>query len=187
MADGTVTLALDGDPSLADLATALGGLRILLDGLAGSATPTAEIVWTVESLQSGSAIATFRGTAGNPDVVKRAADDYLGVAQDLVRGTLSHRAPQVGAGARQIASIINGRVASVRFETESDDVVVTSSVAPQNVVTLQERAPGFGAVTGKIQTVSSRGSLHFTLYHIRTEKAISCYLAPSYEDIMRGG
>lgn len=84
-ADGLITLALEGEPSLDDLATALGGLRALLAALTRSAAPNGSITWTVETLQDSSALATFRGVAEEPELPERIADDYLHVAQALAR------------------------------------------------------------------------------------------------------
>jgi hypothetical protein len=45
--------------------------------------------------------------------------------------------------------------------------------------------PGtFGAVEGRIQTVSNRGSLHFVLYDRVNDKAVSCYLKEDQRDWM---
>jgi hypothetical protein len=43
----------------------------------------------------------------------------------------------------------------------------------------------YGAVEGRIQTLTSRGGLRFTLYDSLHDKAVSCYLAEDLEDIMR--
>jgi hypothetical protein len=43
----------------------------------------------------------------------------------------------------------------------------------------------FGAVEGRVQTLSSRGGLRFTLYDSLHDRAVSCYLAEGHEDIMR--
>lgn len=37
-----------------------------------------------------------------------------------------------------------------------------------------------------MQTLSSRGSLRFTLYDLVFDKAVSCYLEPGHEETMRG-
>ena len=43
-----------------------------------------------------------------------------------------------------------------------------------------------GTVTGRVQTLQARGSLRFTLYDLVHDKAISCFLRPGAEDLMRG-
>lgn len=44
----------------------------------------------------------------------------------------------------------------------------------------------YGAVTGRVQTLSNRGSLHFTLYDLLRDKPVSCYLEPTNEEMMLG-
>ncbi len=41
-----------------------------------------------------------------------------------------------------------------------------------------------GAISGRVQTLSNRGSLRFTLYDLLHDKPVSCYLAAGREDLM---
>jgi hypothetical protein len=43
----------------------------------------------------------------------------------------------------------------------------------------------FGAIEGRLQTVSNRGSLHFTLYDTMNDRAVSCYLEADQDEILR--
>ena len=43
----------------------------------------------------------------------------------------------------------------------------------------------YGGVTGRIQTLSSRGGLRFTLFDTLFDRAVSCYLAEGQEELMR--
>jgi hypothetical protein len=42
-----------------------------------------------------------------------------------------------------------------------------------------------GAVEGRAQAISSRHGLHFTLYDLLWDRAVSCYLVDGHEAIMR--
>ena len=46
-------------------------------------------------------------------------------------------------------------------------------------------APYYGGVEGRVQTLTSRGSLRFTLYDLFYDRAVSCYLSEGREDLMR--
>jgi hypothetical protein len=46
-------------------------------------------------------------------------------------------------------------------------------------------APAYGAIKGRIQTVTTRGSLRFTLYDIMHDKAVSGYFAEGKQDLIR--
>ncbi len=43
-----------------------------------------------------------------------------------------------------------------------------------------------GAITGRVQTLSSRSGLRFNLYDTIHDRAVACYLGPGQEEIMRG-
>jgi hypothetical protein len=70
----------------------------------------------------------------------------------------------------------------VRFETAEAEATV-EVVAPTKSATPYPQT--FGAVEGRIQTLSSRGGLRFTLYDTLHDKAVSCYLTEGFEDQMR--
>jgi len=44
----------------------------------------------------------------------------------------------------------------------------------------------YGAVEGRVQTVTSRRGLRFTLYDSLYDHAVSCYLGEKQEELMRG-
>jgi hypothetical protein len=48
-----------------------------------------------------------------------------------------------------------------------------------------ETMPVYGAIEGRIQTLTNRGSLRFTLYDTHNDKAVSCYVAEGQEDLLR--
>lgn len=184
MASDVVTLALDGAPTLDDLAEALGGLRELLDGLT---QPTTErITWVVDGLSTGSAIASFRGISGDNARVSQIAHDYLDLGTQIALGQRQFNPPTIDRAVRRLTGLLNERVPSLRFETADDDVTISSVPAK---VTSPPPGPGtpggFGAVLGRIQTLSNRGSLRFTIYDTLHDKAVSCYLQDGQQDMIR--
>jgi hypothetical protein len=85
-----------------------------------------------------------------------------------------------------LTSIINGKIKSVRFETPETDVEVFSSPTVMEYILITKLPEGsLGAVRGRVQSMSNRGQLRFTLYDLVDDRAISCYLSPGSEDIMR--
>ena len=92
--------------------------------------------------------------------------------------------------ARDFASIINGTVRSIRFENPDDDVEVLHRVPEVSVKTEEPVRPRkmqvvWGAMRGRVQSLSNRGGLRFTLYDLVDDKAISCHLPQGYEGTMR--
>lgn len=46
-------------------------------------------------------------------------------------------------------------------------------------------AASYGAVRGRVETLSSHDGLRFTLYDLLTNRAITCYMQPGREETMR--
>lgn len=180
----TVSVVLGGDPTLDDLATAVNALSDLLRGLAVEAR-RAEVTWVIDALEKSSAGVTVRGHGDLSDV-QEIANLYLATA-----GMLRDRKPvpnRVADAAGRFLRILDDRVPEIRFETADDDVtIVNDSAARPPPLAVEAPAPArvHGAVEGRVQTLSSRGSLRFTLYDLRHDKAVSCYLKKGDEDEMR--
>lgn len=188
MANDTVTLALDGDVSLSEFAEAVDRFDGLVRALARAEKVT-HVQWMVAQLEVSSTLATARGISSNAqpvdvvkDEVERVVRGYLRVGHSLEHGEPFPYSAVVERQARGITGILNGRITSVRFETaEAEAVVAVSTAGPKS----QPLPPSYGAVEGRIQTLTSRGGLRFTLYDTFFDKAVSCYLAEGYEDVMR--
>ncbi len=187
MANDTVTLALDGDIGLAEFAEAVRHFDGLIRALAKDAKAT-HVRWLVADLEVSSAIATARGVGQNgmpPETVRREVETvvrrYLQVGVSLEQGEPIPFSEAVVREAKAITNVLNGRVTTVRFETfEAEATVGAPAAVPDKL-----RQPTYGAVEGRVQTLSSRGGLRFTLYDTFHDKAVSCYLAEGYESVMR--
>ncbi len=187
MASQVITLALDGAPTIEDYTTALVGLRNLLRGLTETVAAGSNISWVIDSLEAGSAISAFRGEAADDSTVAQVADAYLKLGDALARrdtAELQQWPQAVGKAGNEIIGIINGRVSSVRLETADDDVTITAGPVPVSVPAVPE-IPSYGAVEGRIQTLSSRTGLRFTLYDLVHDRPVSCYLQPDQQDSLR--
>lgn len=189
MSSDSVTLVLDGQPTLDDLAAALDGLRELLRGLGQEVAKDRPITWQVDTLETGSAVTTFLGTGQEPPVVHDVADRFLSSGRALGAGDLSAFSQNldVARGADKIIGVLNGRVPSVRFETAEDDVIISVAPTPTPETSPGNPSPGaYGAVMGRVQTLSNRGGLRFTLYDQLHDRAVSCYLHDGQQELMRG-
>jgi len=189
MAKDTLTLALNGDVSLGDFSKAVQGFFNLVNGLRSDIAKDASIEWFIEDLEAGSAIATVKGIGQDESdvrAIEQVVDAYLDVGQAIQKERPLNYSRPVQAAAKELSSIINGRVKSVRFETIETDVEIFASPAVLekiHIVKLPERS--FGAVRGRVQSMTNRGQLRFTLYDLIDDGAISCYLSSGSEDIMR--
>lgn len=189
MADDSITLALDGEVSLSDFADAILHFDRLIQALA-RAEDAQHVRWVVAHLEVSSTVATARGLA-TPDQsqeliqqeVARVKSAYLKVGHSLEHDDPIPYQQDVIREAKAITSVLNGQLKAIRFETAEDEAVIAAPAArPDSIRTKQA---DYGAVEGRVQTLSSRGGLRFTLYDTIHDKAVSCYLTEGREEEMR--
>jgi hypothetical protein len=185
----TVTLALDGTVSLSDFSTAVSHFDHLVVALAAEAKVEG-VAWQIDQLDYSSAITTVRGVAQNgayPEQIDRVVRAYLEVGQALEHGQTIPYSPRVRKEAQGIASVLReSAIEAVRFETaESDAIIRKQTVTAPTPAEPRKREETYGAVTGRVQTLTSRNSLRFTLYDHIHDRAVSCYLVEGRESMMR--
>jgi hypothetical protein len=191
MAVDIVTLELTGDVSLDDLSHAVWHLRGLLTELAREVAEDAEIVWIVEALESGSALAAVRGLPVNEQRMQDVEDvvrAYGKVGTAMQSGAHIGYSTAVTREAHALTSVLSGRIETIRFETpETEATVIAPPGADMSRIPLPDKVAGYGAVEGRVQTLTSRGGLRFTLYDILNDRAVSCYFGETFDrEVMRG-
>lgn len=197
MPDNTVTLALDGEVALDEFANALFGFSELVAAL--SEESGAHLDWVIDDLQYSSAVATARGI-GESKGIERVVTSYADVGVSLENNAPIRHSRRVQKAVRRIFSRHYRKTRSIRFETAEREAVIpteTVRIAPytSEQATLTEPAPAvspikrvvstYGAVRGRIQTLTSRGGLRFTLFDLLHDKAVSCYFKEGEQDKIR--
>jgi hypothetical protein len=179
----TVTLVLSGEVTLRDFSIAISRFWGLLSALTSEVVPEAEIEWIIAELSVSSASATARAL-GTEDSVESTIQAFEQVGIALERSEDIPFSPKVRKEALGLIEIINEKIHSIIFETANLDAIVQRT---PGIDTRKLEIPleAYGSVEGRVQTLSSRGGLRFTLYDIHHDKAVSCYLMPGYEEIMR--
>lgn len=182
----TITLILEGTVTLPDFSAALSNLNGLVAALAREAAAGASIEWQVSSLQTSSAIATAKGV-GAAQAVGIVVEAYTRVADSLEKNQPIPYGQDVARHSRAIAGLINGKIESVRFETQEREVLIGHRFQEEATTPPSALMPAhaIGAVEGLVETLSRHGGLRFTLYDTLFRKAVSCYLREGYEEIMR--
>jgi hypothetical protein len=192
MASDTATLVLKGSINLRDYTIALEGLTDLVKSLAADVASGAEIEWEITSLEAASAHTTVRGIAKegwSEAGVERVVSAYHEVAAAMSAGQPIPYSVQVREAAYKITSVLkNPKVKSIVFETEADDVEVFGQGV--NLPSVKKGKPHLvqvchGAVRGRVQSLTNRHALRFTLYDLLHDNAVSCYLLPGSESKMR--
>ena len=179
MADNTMTLALDGNVPFREFAIAIEHFFGLVDALATEFQAKDGVEWFIDDLVKSSAIATVRGESQTPEKVEQVIRGFAEVATALQANSRVPYSRRVRTHANHIREIINGQVTSVRFETSDSDIVLADR--PSSLLL----PPAFGAIEGRIQTLTNRVSLRFTLFDAFYDRAVSCYLDEGNDDIIR--
>ncbi len=178
----TLTIALGGEVPLDLFAETLQRFRRLIDLLTVEVSRDAAITWVVDDLSASSAIVTIRGVAEQAKAVERVARAYSAVGQSLERGHVIPYSPAIGQVAESITQVLNGQITSIQFEALSEVTTLTSGVSIDQAAGL---LGAHGSVEGRIETLTSRRRLSFTLYDSLRDRAISCHLRPDQVELVR--
>ena len=177
MSNDTLTFALGGRVEIEQFQEGITRFRQLVVAL----TPRKGVKWIIEDLHPGSAVITLRGEAAAPAEVEKIVDDYGSVGKALEFHeplTYNRRVRQAAESIKNLADSLE----YVRFETPVCDYTISKNGTAPNQRTF---LVSIGAISGRVQTLSNRGSLRFNLYDTVLDKAISCYLQPGQEELMR--
>ena len=78
--------------------------------------------------------------------------------------------------------MLDGKITSIQFEAGNEVATVTAGVSSEQAAGL---LGAFGSVEGRIETLTHRNWLGFTLYDFLNDRAIRCHLAPDQTDVVR--
>ena len=179
MAKDTLTFELGGRVELKDFEDGIRAFRRLVSAI----TPRrAGVAWVVADLHPGSASATIRGVAGSPSAIEKIVTDYGQIGAALARSETPKRYNKQVEKAVDAIKNLNHSIEYIRFETPDNEFTVYRNgderAIPAPTVSI-------GAVTGRVQTLSSRAGLRFNLYDVVHDKAVGCYLASDQEELIR--
>ena len=202
MPDDTVTFALDGDVQLEEFARTMGRFAELVNALSEE-VGSPGLDWVVDDLQVSSAVATVRSSS-DTQAAEKVVHAYTAVGSALENHTPVEVSRRVRRAVNKVVSIQDKRVRAVRFETAEKDSVIPMGhgepprllPAPRSKATTAMEgslgtlavitpSPSFGAIQGRIQTLSNRGALRFTVYDLLYDKAVGCYIFEGKEELLR--
>jgi hypothetical protein len=186
MPGDTITLRLSGDVYLDDYVKAVQKLDSLVKALGKDVAGSVEVDWSVDDLAAGSAATTLRGLAKEEEqqpAVEKIVRAYEKVGLSMEGGLPIPYSEEVAEAARGITQVLDGRIDEILFETDETEAVITTALAGGS---RRSRIGvfSFGAIEGRVQTLSSRTGLKFTLYDV-FGRGIPCHLREGDEDMMR--
>lgn len=186
----TVTLELQGSVSLPQFAEAVGHFHALIAALSLE-SKAVDVRWEIADLNASSAIATVRGISvngGEPDRIEQVVRNYLEVGQALESRMTVPYSSSVQKEAKGLIGMLRSGIEGVRFDTAEGEVTLRElpvAATPSGPTPPPRTLGAYGAVTGRVQTLSSRSQLRFTLYDRLYERAVSCYVAEGRESLLR--
>jgi hypothetical protein len=178
----TVTLEMIGAVSLSEFSTTVSRLERLLAELGRAEAQGVPITWLIDALEAveaESALTAYRGVGAPDQQVADVVRAYGEVGNAIQTGEWGRLPRAVAEEARSLVSILNGRITSLRFETP--DVEATVSTGPDPLQFSTPLPGAYGAVEGRVQTLTTRGGLRFTLYDTLYDRAVGCYLAEDFD------
>ena len=184
MRNDTLTFALDGQVTIDTLVKSVVELRKVVSGLTREVAPGANLDWIVEDLRGGSMAVEMRGSPGpESDLtdVEAVSDAWLALGRQMAEGSEPAYSADVVRSCRELRRIAHGGDNRMTFGNTIDDVVIRTDAQVRTPAPTKSR----GSVTGRIQTISRRRSLKFTLYELRTDVAVQCYLGSDQQELMR--
>lgn len=161
-------------------------LKALSTEIAGS---RAQIDWVLESLEIGSALQRYQGIARRPEDVSKVpeiADEFEKLTKAYARGERPLASDALREKTEHLLELIDKETPYLRFETRDEDAKVEAGISAGSAKLNETESKDLGAVEGRVQTLSSRGSLRFTLYDLIFDKAVSCYLNEDQREITTG-
>lgn len=188
MASDLVTFRLDGEVTIDKLSDAFVRFSAVLDALYESRG--ANIRWVLAGLDYGSAAATAQAVPLDADAerhVPSICDDYLKAARKVASGGIDPERPVLRA-VGELTDMADESNAVI-FETGDDEVIFVAPALPVTAARQAETQPqttkSLGAVRGRVETLSQRNTLRFSIYELVNDRAVSCYPHPDYKDVMR--
>lgn len=184
MTDNTLTIALEGDVSLGQFAETISHFNGLVEALSKEVAVGAEIDWIMDDLHGDSPLATVVGIAQEETAVQHVIDAFTQIGQALQRHEPIPFHQEIANEAIALTKVIGSNVTEVRFMTAETDSVIYG-VFDENLQGAVAPRISFGSVKGKVQAITSRGRLKFTLYDHVSDRPVTCYLQPGNEEKMR--
>lgn len=130
-------------------------------------------------------------TPEDKEAVEKVVAAYEDVGRASANGQpLMRFSSGVQRSVRDIRHIINGHIRGVRFETTRTEFDVyglddTAALVLAKQAPVRALQPAFGAIRGRVDAMSRRGGLRFTLYDYNDDRPISCYMDKGNEELMR--
>jgi len=188
-----VTFVIDSEVSFSVFSTFIREFTNIIEYFSNEVSPKKKLIWMVGGLSSGSAHVLVKGKYETKEDRKyyiKTVEKCEKYGDDLSMGNISHYPIELKNTGKNIIQLSEHY--PVRFETEEKDSIIkgpqinlSMEQLPLNKIKEQSQHASFGSVRGRIESLTRRYELRFTLYDLLFDKAVSCYLSEGQEELMR--
>lgn len=180
-----ITLVMDGKPTLALFATGVRHFHDLVTALTAEQARAGQVEWALDDLQYSSAVITAKGV-GPSEMVARTVRRYEEVARDLATDRALEFTGKTRAAVEGLLGVLDTVVPDLVFQTSEEEYIVRPAAEGAEEPATRSGVPisSLGTVEGRVQAMSNRKSLRFTLYDVLWDRAVSCYLTQEQADAM---
>lgn len=194
MAENTFTFSLEGKVPLSVFADAVRHWNALLSSIATSTGHTST-TFVISDLEYGSTIVTASLAEPDEAIGSEIADQVFAVGEGMRSGNIIPFPDPVQRAARALMTgVSRGQGYPLTITADDRDVYVPPNPDEKQKSQLVHQETGmatpsttesFGSLTGRIQTLSSRDALKFTLYDSLRDRAVKGTLTPALAEQMR--
>ncbi|MGB7291960.1 MAG: hypothetical protein WBD99_07300 [Thermodesulfobacteriota bacterium] len=183
MSKDVMRLALEGEITLKNFSKAIDEFEGLIEDLTKEVAKEIEIEWIIQDLESSSAIVTAQGIATDLNAIERVINAYEIIGEYIIGGRQIPYSSKVAKRANSLIGMVNEKITAIRFETQEGEWVISG----KDKITGEYHPISYslGTVKGRIQAISERRNLTFTLWDSLFDKPVRCYLDEGYKEKMR--
>lgn len=174
--DSTLILELEGEVNLQQFTEAVTRFKALLDTLAHEIAPDAQIEWTLQNLSYGSALVAVQSVDELTEKTVRVIEAFEQIGQSLQDRTPIPFSSRVQQEAAALSHLVRHDITALRLATSRQDNVIYGAFDQAQLTRATRPMTTFGSVKGRVQSISTRKSLHFTLYDALLDQAVRCYI-----------
>ena len=184
MREDEVRLRVGGEVTVELLSAALTAFTAALS--AAEASHDARIRWVVADLDYGSAAALVRAVPDDDrsqELVPRVCLSLVETGRALADGVMDAALPMT----RHLIKLqkLAGDMQPVTIECVSAAVEFALGRSAEPSGTETDRCRSLGTVRGRVEMLSHRRGLHFSLYDLVDDAAVTCYPTSDMEAVMR--
>lgn len=184
MSDKRIMIAYEGIVHLAEFESLVTNFKSLVNNLSREVANTSNIEWEIAELNAGSAFLTVEGHHPDEDKVPTVVNAWARMGSSLQRGESIPYSDAIKESVDGLLQPLNGKVSAARWGTANADYKITKSQIVRQLPSART-AYTLGTVKGRVQTITTRNKLQFTLFDHLSNNAVHCQLDPLMKEEIR--